>query len=68
MPARDYLGQELEVGDMVVYIRRESFGFQKGVVCKIKKSDKDIFIKIQDDTLGYLFGHQVIKIGVLANE
>jgi hypothetical protein len=64
MTARDYLGQELEVGDMVVYATTR-YTFGKGVVNKVDEEDNKVWLDCSDI---FLFGHQVIKIGVLIND
>jgi hypothetical protein len=64
MPARDYLGQELEVGDLVVCITTK-YTFDKGFVKKVREEDNKVWLDCSDI---FLFGHQVIKIGVLIND
>lgn len=63
MTARDYLGQELEVGDMVVYITPKHT-FDKGIVNKVNEEDNKVWLNC---SVNPLFGYQVIRIGVLAN-
>lgn len=63
MPARDYLGQELEVGNLVVCITPK-YAFDKGFVNKVNEEDNKVWL---DCLVNPLFGYQVIKIGVLAN-
>lgn len=64
MTARDYLGQELEVGDMVVCITPK-YTFDKGVVNKVNEEDNKVWLNC---SVNPLFGYQVIRIGVLAND
>lgn len=65
MTARDYLGQELEVGDMVVYTGPNYlYSFQKDIIKEIKE-DNRIFLKYTPEQR---YGNQVIKIGVLTDD
>ena len=64
MEVRDYLGQELKVGDMVVCVTPK-YTFDKGVVNKIREEDNKVWL---DCSVNPLFGDRVIKIGVLVND
>ena len=64
MAVRDYLGQELKVGDVVVCVTPK-YTFDKGVVNKTREEDNKVWL---DCSVNPLFGDRVIKIGVMAND